>query len=320
MTQFPHDQFVKEYLPELIGEYGLVNAGESVSGELREIDVFFTPDKPVPTTPDTLGLLGKMAQTTCLFEVFRKPVEIHQIQECIGKLFDVQNRQRREKRKNKEKLTNDKIPFLWILTPTLSINKLESFKAELNFNIWGEGVYFLAPSLNTGIVIIHQLPVNQETLWLRILGREKVQQNAIEELNNLSSDSPHRDNIIELVFNLLAMLELNQQEGKILEPEDKELVMKLSPVYLEKLAQKEQIGIEKGLQQGLQQGLQEGLQQGLQLGQQNIIEGILVNRFGNIDPELESIIPKLLQLSSTEFIPLLLNLSREDLIKYFLDK
>lgn len=312
MTQFPHDQFVKEYLPELIGEYGLVNAGESVSGELREIDVFFTPDKPVPTTPDTLGLLGKMAQTTCLFEVFRKPVEIHQIQECIGKLFDVQNRQRREKRKNKEKLTNDKIPFLWILTPTLSINKLESFKAELNLNIWGEGVYFLAPSLNTGIVIIHQLPVNQETLWLRILGREKVQQNAIEELNNLSSDSPHRDNIIELVFNLLAMLELNQQEGKILEPEDKELVMKLSPVYLEKLAQKEQIGIEKGLQQGLQQGLQ--------LGQQNIIEGILVNRFGNIDPELESIIPKLLQLSSTEFIPLLLNLSREDLIKYFLDK
>jgi hypothetical protein len=119
MTQFPHDQFVKEYLPELMGEYGLVNAGESVSSELREIDVFFCPNKPVPTTPETLGLLGKMAQTTCLFEVFRKPVEIHQIQECMGKLFDIQGLQRREKRKNKQILSKDEIPFLWILTPTL---------------------------------------------------------------------------------------------------------------------------------------------------------------------------------------------------------
>jgi hypothetical protein len=305
MTQFPHDQFVKEYLPELMGEYGLVNAGESVSSELREIDVFFCPNKPVPTTSETLGLLGKMAQTTCLFEVFRKPVEIHQIQECMGKLFDIQGLQRREKRKNKQILSKDEIPFLWILTPTLSANKLESFRAELNLNIWGEGVYLLPPSLKTGIVVIHQLPVNQETLWLRILGREKVQQNAIEELNNLSSNSPHRDNVIELVCNLLAMLELNQQEGNILEPEDKELVMKLSPVYLEKLAENKQLGI------------QEGLLQGLQLERKNMIEDILVNRFGGIDSQLEAIIPELLKLSRIQMIPLLLNLSREDLIKHF---
>lgn len=257
-----------------------------------------------------------MAQTTCLFEVFRKSVEIHQIKECMGKLFDVENRQRREKRKNKDKLTNDEIPFLWILTPTLSENKLDSFRAELNLNLWGEGIYLLAPSLNTGIVVIHQLPVNKETLWLRIVGREKVQQNAIEELNNLPKNSSHRDNVIELVCNLLAMLELNKQEGKMLEPEDKELIMKLSPVYLNKLAENKQIGI----QEGLQIGIQEGLQQGLEIGQKMFIEGILVNRFGSIDRQLEEIIPKLLKISSIEIVPLLLNLSKEDLIKYFDDK
>ncbi|WP_017293534.1 hypothetical protein [Geminocystis herdmanii] len=112
------------------------------------------------------------------------------------------------------------------------------------------------------------------------------------------------------------MLELNQKEGKMLESEDKELIMKLSPVYLNKLAENKQIGIQEGLQQGRQQGLQ----QGLEIGQKMFIEGILVNRFGNIDRQLEEIIPKLLKLSSIEIVPLLLNLSKEDLIKHCKDK
>ena len=249
MTQFPHDEFVKEYIPELIGEYGLAKAGETVGSEMREIDVFFIPQKPVPTTPETLGLLGKLAQTTCLFEVFRNSIETHQIIECLSKLFDVQGKQRREKRKNKEIISDNEIPFLWILTPTLSSNKLENFSAQLNENIYGNGVYLFPPSLRSGLVVIHQLPVNQETLWLRMLGKGNVQQKAIEELKNLPLDYPHKDNIIELVLNLLTMLESNQKEGNILQPEDRELVMKLSPVYLERLAEKEQIGIQKGLQQ-----------------------------------------------------------------------
>jgi hypothetical protein len=48
-----------------------------------------------------------------------------------------------------------------------------------------------------------------------------------------------------------------------------------------------------------------------------MIEDILVNRFGSIDSQLEAIIPELLQLSRIQMIPLLLNLSREDLIKHF---
>ena len=85
MVQFPHDEFVKEYLPELIQEYGLAKPGETVSSERREIDIFFIPQKQVPTTPETLGLLGKMMQKTSLLEVFRKSVETHQIEECLSK-------------------------------------------------------------------------------------------------------------------------------------------------------------------------------------------------------------------------------------------
>jgi len=57
--------------------------------EKREIDVLFTPTKTVPTPPDTLGLLGKLAQTTCLLKVYRNAVNADQIRNGIGKLITV---------------------------------------------------------------------------------------------------------------------------------------------------------------------------------------------------------------------------------------
>ncbi len=303
MVQFPHDEFVKEYLPELIKEYGLAKSGETVSSERREIDLFFIPQKKVPTTPETLGLLGKMIQKTSLLEVFRKSVETHQIEECFSKLFSTRTSQRRAKRKAQPKLLAEELAFLWILTPTLSLNKLDYFGAQLQPESWGMGMYFLAAGLHTGIIVIHQLPVTRETLWLRILGRERVQENAIEELKNLPDNHPHKDNVLELVYNLLAMLESNKEQGNRLEPEDEQLIMKLSPIYLERLAQKEQ----------------QGIQQGINQGEQMMIESILINRFGSLDSQLQAIIPQLLKLSPMEITPLLLNLSRTELISRFSD-
>jgi hypothetical protein len=254
MSQFPHDDFVKEYLPELINNYGEAKSGENVNAERREIDIFFRPTKKIPTTPDTLGLLGKLAQTTVLFEVFRNPVENYQITECLAKLFDVQLAIRREKRKSKERVSLEGEPFLWILTPTLGEQKLEAFAAKSRSG-WERGIYFCPSGLHTGIVVIHQLPVNRETLWLRILGKGKVQENAIDELKALPKEYPYRDNVLELIGNLFTMLEVKKKQGEKLGEEDKDLIMKLSPIYVEKLAEIKQIGLQEGRQEGLQQGL-----------------------------------------------------------------
>lgn len=37
MTQFPHDDFVKEYLPELCNDYGTATPSVDVKGETRQI-------------------------------------------------------------------------------------------------------------------------------------------------------------------------------------------------------------------------------------------------------------------------------------------
>lgn len=173
MSQYPHDEFVKEYLPEFLADYGEVIPSADVSSERREIDVLFTPTKPVPTTPETLGLLGKLAQTICLFEVYRNAIQPRQIRQCLGKLVNVQENQWKQATKESKNLDESQLAKLWIITPTISEAILSKFKADSSPN-WESGIYFLGEGLFTGIVTVHQLPVNQDTLWLRILGKGKV--------------------------------------------------------------------------------------------------------------------------------------------------
>ncbi|MFM7440982.1 MAG: hypothetical protein ACKO2V_20680, partial [Snowella sp.] len=141
MTQFPHDNFVKEYLPELCNDYGTATPSLDVKSETRQIDVFFVPDKPVPTTPETLGLFGKLLQQTCLLEVYRNPVQPPQIRECISKLFSVHENESRKAKREKFPLNSSQLPILWILSPTVSANTLEEFNAIAKGD-WVEGVYF----------------------------------------------------------------------------------------------------------------------------------------------------------------------------------
>ncbi len=279
MSQFPHDEFVKEYLPELIREYGIASSAENITAQRREIDVFFQPNQQLPINSEKrLGLLARLIQTTCLFEVYRNPVKTEQINDCLGKLFDVQTSIRRDENKSNQKsLVNQQTAKLWILTPTLSAKILDSFSAQSSQD-WIKGVYFLPTALKTAIIVIHQLPKTEQTLWLRILGKGKIQENAIDELKTLPENNPYRDNVLELVSNLLTMLELNRSKKKKLTSEDEQLIMKLSPIYKARLEEREQIGLQKGIQQG----------------EATLIVRLLNRKIGNIPSDVEN---KVLNLS-----------------------
>ncbi|BAY04176.1 hypothetical protein NIES19_34380 [Anabaena cylindrica PCC 7122] len=43
MTRFIHDKFAKDYLEELLKPFREVQAASQVAGEIREIDVLYTP-------------------------------------------------------------------------------------------------------------------------------------------------------------------------------------------------------------------------------------------------------------------------------------
>lgn len=68
MTRFPHDRFAKQYLKELLSPLGEVETSRKVSGEVREIDVWFVPTPHAQVNSQVLGLLGRFAASPCLIE------------------------------------------------------------------------------------------------------------------------------------------------------------------------------------------------------------------------------------------------------------
>jgi len=226
MTRFIHDQFAKDYLEELLKPYGEVQAASQVAGEIREIDVLFTPFPNQTTNVELLGLLGKLATTPAIFEPFRNPASTEEICDCLLKSLEVRGALRRAAKREQTNKTKIEIPKLWILTPTASRNILSGFSETTKPDSL-PGIYYLAKSLQAAIVVIHQLPQTQETLWLRLLGRGTVQKRAIDELAALPLNQPYVKITLELLYNLQKNLKINQSS----QTEDQELIMRLAPLY-----------------------------------------------------------------------------------------
>ena len=201
MTRFIHDQFAKDYLEELLKPYGEVQAASQVAGEIREIDVLFTPFPTQTTNVELLGLLGKLATTPAIFEPFRNPASTEEICDCLLKSLEVRSALQRAAKREQTTKVKIEIPKLWILTPTASRNIISGFSGITKPDSL-PGIYYLAKSLHAAIVVIHQLPQTQETLWLKLLGRGTVQKRAIDELAALPLNQPYVKITLELLYNL----------------------------------------------------------------------------------------------------------------------
>jgi len=294
MTRQIHEQFVKEYLEELLTPLGTIRKSKKVKSEVQEIDVWFEPFSSPPPTELPLGLLGKMAATSCLFEPFRNPPTEVEIRSCLSKLYAVHGDVLRKAKRSNKTLTETQLPFLWILTPTFSARMIEDFGTNSDESNWLTGVYFLAKSLKAGIIVIHQLPVNEDTLWLRVLGKGGTQKRAVEELVELPERNPFRENLLEILANWRKNLELRDN----LSTEEQEDIMNLSPAYLKQR--------------------EEWKQEGTLEGQLSLIASLLEGWFGTLDSELSSLVEKIAQLPISERTGLLLslaNLSREELLE-----
>jgi hypothetical protein len=202
MTRFIYDEFSKDYLEELLQDFGEIQAPYKISSEVREIDVYFSPFPQQNPNIKKLGLLGDLAKTPAIFEPYRNSVTDEQIEDCILKLLEVKRVLRKEFKDKNTKIPDHQIPRLWIITPTLSDRILSSFGA-FSSTKFCQGVYEIAEYFRAGIVVIHQLPETPETIWLRILGREKVQSKAIDELLSLDTDEQFKQKTLELFYVLM---------------------------------------------------------------------------------------------------------------------
>lgn len=295
MTKFPHDQFAKEYLQELLSPLGEVETSKDVTAEVREIDVWFQPTSFEGEYVQSLGLLGKMAATVAVIEPFRNPVNPEGIFSCVVKLLNSMAKLGRQTNREDQRLEERQLPRLWILTPTASELLLDSFgfRVPEESEGWGKGVYFLTEVWRVGLIAIHQLPKGPQTMWLRMLGRGRVQEQAIAELSVLPVDHPLRTNALELLYILQANLQANTPPIPPGDDEDQELVMAIAPLF----------------QQHLEAAQQQGRVEGQEEGQRMILESFLQVRFGELDPLTLAFIPLISGLPVADFTLLLVQLS-----------
>ncbi|MEG5016030.1 hypothetical protein [Microcoleus sp. B4-C3] len=164
---------------------------------------------------------------------------------------------------------------------------MNGFRAQPDEPNWMPGIYFLGEYLRSAIVVIHQLPEIPETLWLRILGKGKVQQRAVTQLSALSTDNPLRINALELLYRLQSNLVADLEQE--IETEDRELIMTIAPLF--------------------QEQLQAAQQQGKEEQQRLILENFLRVRFGELDSLMIAFLSPVSTIPAAEFTVILLGIS-----------
>jgi hypothetical protein len=191
-----------------------------VIGEASLVDVLFEP--VLNRSRTSLGLLGELLFAPCIIELLRWSPTNWQIQTCLGHWLkwqcetnggiipvqDIPTDDEKENNDNKKEVV-DKI--LLIVVPSIQSKQLIAWGAQTSRDI--PGVYDLAPAFCTTIIATSELPMNEYTLWLRLLGRGPTQRNAIQELMNLEFDCPHRESALRQLQQWYQLL-LGGQMGK----------------------------------------------------------------------------------------------------------
>ncbi len=126
------------------------------------------------------------------------------------------------------------------------------------------------------------------------MGKGGTQKRAVEQLIELPENNPFRENLLLILADWRKNLELRDNLSR----EEEEVIMNLSPAYL--------------------QQIEEWKQEGKLEGQVSMIACLLEARFGTLDSELSDLVAKIAEIPISERTQLLLalgNLSREELLQ-----
>jgi hypothetical protein len=164
--------------------------------------------------------------------------------------------------------------------------------------------------LNWRDFLVHQNPVAAALMSKMNISeqdRPRVKVECLHLLASLQLD-PARNFLISGFVD--TYLRLNRAEEQVFQAEvarietvtEQEQVMQLTTSWMER---------------GIEQGIERGIEQGLERERRAAISGLMESRYGTIDEPLANVIPSLMTLTSVEYIPLILQLSKQELIERF---
>lgn len=191
------EQLKKDYLFQLLSYYGEIETGRTVISSIKkDFDLWFAPNKLTKLIKGN-SLFKKLTKTRALFENYHYPLTSDDVGISLLKWMEVSGEFTRLAKAKNKKIPKSELPKLWILTPTIADEEvITGFGAAEKENEIS-GVYFLAPIFSTGIIVIDRLPVNQDTLWLRILTSNNQYDRTFQELLDCSKNNGFYEKVKE---------------------------------------------------------------------------------------------------------------------------
>lgn len=142
------------------------------------------------------------------------------------KVVELEAREVRAARRANRKLSTIAAPALCAILPSMS----DAFAQAMGIQpMPGKpGLHtLLGASWRAAVVVANELPEGPETMWLRLLGRGKVQAQAVQELAALRSREPLRDAALELLVAWQQSLPPPAEQSE----DERELTMNLEQIY-----------------------------------------------------------------------------------------
>jgi hypothetical protein len=168
------DQFGKQLVRNAVATCGPVETDAEVPADTRRVDLWFMPDPTREPLPDYLGLLGRLLAGSSTLEFFHRTPSGDELAACLIK--HGQFRHFLSLRK-----VPPPMPTQWVISSGRPDGGIEGLRFH-RLNGWPSGIYEGPPLLWTRLAVVSELPVERNTLLLRLLGAGQVLKQAIAEL------------------------------------------------------------------------------------------------------------------------------------------
>ena len=216
------DQLGKKVGLSALSPSGRTVAQDEIFSDARHADLRHEPDPAREAERARLGLLGRIASTLCLIEIYSGAPDEDDTLGCLGKLIAFRQMRRRDARNKKRQRQQAEPfvrPFVWIITAGRPTGVLSAM-AALRVPGWPRGVYF-SPGvlldagrarlagldgagglLRAGIVVASELPRDRSTILVRLMAGGSVLPGAIADLSTLPADAHEREVASEILLGL----------------------------------------------------------------------------------------------------------------------
>jgi hypothetical protein len=213
------DQFAKSLLDKLLRPVGSVRSEYEVRSTVQAVDMWFVPEPERAAERARLGALAPISEETCMLEPFQQAPGLQEVRACIRKQYNLAHWQEQEARAaqkemasqaaqvaspaqeqtaltNETATTDPAFPRLWILSagrPETVLSRYEMRRMDGDDggdeHCWLPGFWQAADGHALHVVVLRDLPVTLDTLFLRLMGAGATHRRAVADIAALPRDS-----------------------------------------------------------------------------------------------------------------------------------